>query len=209
MKRYMNKVLTIAALLLLTSFGARAEQTVTIVIKPSTSAGTVSYSITNGICTLTATPASGYYLTVYNLTATTSLDGGGVQVRRKADGINVSNETLEITATDASANPSGTTKYTFAMPNDEYINVEVTAEFQTLIAITPSVSLSGWTYGSAPQVPQVSGNPGNGAVSFTYKAQGTDTFTDTPPTESGTHTIKATVAAAMKYGLHQHTDKDR
>ena len=206
MKRYMNKVLTIAALLLLTSFGARAEQTVTIVIKPSTSAGTVSYSITNGICTLTATPASGYYLTVDNLTATTSLDGGGVQVRRKADGINVSNETLEITATDASANPSGTTKYTFAMPNDEYINVEVTAEFQTLIAITPSVSLSGWTYGSAPQVPQVSGNPGNGAVSFTYKAQGTDTFTDTPPTESGTHTIKATVAAAMKYAGGEATN---
>ena len=206
MKRYMNKVLTIAALLLLTSFGARAEQTVTIVIKPSTSAGTVSYSITNGICTLTATPASGYYLTVDNLTATTSLDGGGVQVRRKADGINVSNETLEITATDASADPSGTTKYTFAMPNDEYINVEVTAEFQTLIAISPSVSLSGWTYGSAPQVPQVSGNPGNGAVSFTYKAQGTDTFTDTPPTESGTHTIKATVAAAMKYAGGEATN---
>ena len=206
MKRYMNKVLTIAALLLLTSFGARAEQTVTIVIKPSTSAGTVSYSITNGICTLTASPASGYYLTVDNLTATTSLDGGGVQVRRRADGINVSNETLEITATDASADPSGTTKYTFAMPNDEYINVEVTAEFQTLIAITPSVSLSGWTYGSAPQVPQVSGNPGNGAVSFTYKAQGTDTFTDTPPTESGTHTIKATVAAAMKYAGGEATN---
>lgn len=206
MKRYMNKVLTIAALLLLTSFGARAEQTVTIVIKPSTSAGTVSYSITNGICTLTASPASGYYLTVDNLTATTSLDGGGVQVRRRADGINVSNETLEITATDASADPSGTTKYTFAMPNNEYINVEVTAEFQTLIAITPSVGLSGWTYGSAPQVPQVSGNPGNGAVSFTYKAQGTDTFTDTPPTESGTHTIKATVAAAMKYAGGEATN---
>ena len=199
MKRYMNKVLTIAALLLLTSFGARAEQTVTIVIKPSTSAGTVSYSITNGVCTLTATPASGYYLTVDDLTATTSLDGGGVQVRRKAEGINVSNETLEITATDASADPSGTTKYTFTMPNDNYINVEVTAEFQPLIAITPSVSLTGWTYGSDPHVPQVSGNPGNGTVVFTYKAQGTDTFTETPPTETGTHTIKATVAAAKKY----------
>ena len=136
MKHYMNKILTIAALLMLTTLGARAEQNVTIVVEPSAAAGTVTYSITNGVCTLTAKPASGYYLTVDNLTATTSLDGGGVQSPRRTDNIEVSSEVLEITATDTSADPSGTTTYTIVMPEDSYINVNVTAEFQTRKALT-------------------------------------------------------------------------
>ena len=129
MKQYMNKFLTIVALLMLTTLGARAEQTVTIVVNPS-DGGTVTYGITGGtggaggVCTLTATPASGYYLTVENLTAKTTLNGTGMQGRTRTD-IEVSNETLVITATNASADPSGETTYTFNMPTDQNINVEV------------------------------------------------------------------------------------
>ena len=111
----MNKFLTIAALLMLTTLGVRAAQNVNIVVTPS-DAGTVTYQITGatngagGVCTLTVTPASGYYLTVENLTATTSLDGGGVQAPRRADGtIDVNSETLTITATNTSADPSSVT----------------------------------------------------------------------------------------------------
>ena len=210
MKQYMNKFLTIVALLMLTCLGARAEQTVTIVVNPS-DGGTVTYGITGGtggaggVCTLTATPASGYYLTVENLTAKTTLNGTGMQGRTRTD-IEVSNETLVITATNASADPSGETTYTFNMPTDQNINVEVTAEFKALEAITPTVTLAGWTYGDNPNVPQVGGNPGNGAVTFTYKAEGATEFTGDMPTNAGTHTVKAAVDAANKYAAGEATN---
>ena len=89
MKQYMNKFLTIVALLMLTTLGARAEQLVHIVVKPTAAAGTVTYNITGatngagGVCTLTVTPASGYYLTAENLKAVTTLNGGGMQTPRR------------------------------------------------------------------------------------------------------------------------------
>ena len=205
MKQYMNKFLTIAALLLLTSFGARAEQTVTTVIKPSAAAGTVTSAISNGVCTLTVTPASGYYLTVENLSAVTTLNGGAVQTPRRRIDIDPGT-TVEITATDASADPSKATTYTFTMPENQDFDVEVTAEFQTQEAITPTVTLEGWTYGETAKTPVVEGNPGNGAVTFTYKADGAAEFTETVPTNVGTHTVKASVAAANKYAAGEATN---
>ena len=201
----MNKFLTIAALLLLTSFGARAEQTVTTVIKPSAAAGTVTSAISNGVCTLTVTPASGYYLTVENLSAVTTLNGGAMQTPRRRIDIDPGTP-VEITAADASADPSKTTTYTFPMPENQDFDVEVTAEFQTLIAINPEVTLDGWTYGEQPKTPVVEGNLGKGAVTFTYQAEGATEFTETVPTNAGTHTVKASVAAANKYTAGEATN---
>ncbi len=204
MKHYMNKFLTIAALLMLTTLGARAEQIVNIKVTPE-GAGTVTSTISNGVCTLTVTPASGYYLTVENLSAVTTLNGGSMQTPRRRIDIDPGT-TVEITAADASADPSKTTTYTFPMPENQDFDVEVTAEFQTLIAINPEVTLDGWTYGEQPKTPVVKGNLGNGAVTFTYQAEGATEFTETVPTNAGTHTVKASVAAANQYKAGEATN---
>ena len=213
MKQYMNKFLTIVALLMLTTLGARAEQLVHIVVKPTAAAGTVTYNITGatngagGVCTLTVTPASGYYLTAENLKAVTTLNGGGMQTPRRRIDIDPGS-TVAITATDASADPSKTTTYTFSMPNTGDLDVEVTADFQALIAINPTVTLEGWTYGEQPKTPSLGegSNPGGGALTFTYKAEGATEFTGTVPTNAGTHTVKASVAAANKYAAGEATN---
>ena len=191
--------------LLLTTMSVWAEQNVTIVVNPSASAGTVTQKVENGVCTLTVTPASGYYLTAENLTVVTCLDGSGVQSPRRATDIEIKSETLEVTALNATADPSGVTSYTFTMPEDETIGVEVTAEFQTLIAITPTVTLESWTYGEDANTPVVEGNPGNGEVTFTYAVKGSTTFTNAVPATAGDYTVKANVAAAMQYAAGEAT----
>ncbi|MBQ7419158.1 MAG: chitobiase/beta-hexosaminidase C-terminal domain-containing protein [Prevotella sp.] len=67
-------------------------------------------------------------------------------------------------------------------------------------AITPTVTLADWTYGS-PKNPSVSGNTGKGKVTYTYKKQseGDDKYTSTKPTNVGTYTVKAEIAAIGAY----------
>ncbi len=67
--------------------------------------------------------------------------------------------------------------------------------------ITPTVSLDGWTYGESANTPVVIGNPGNGAVTYTYKVKGAadSTYTETAPVNAGDYTIKATVAVTDNY----------
>lgn len=68
-------------------------------------------------------------------------------------------------------------------------------------SITPAVTLSDWTYGEAANTPAVTGNTGNGAVTYYYKAQGADdsTYTATVPTAAGTYTVKAVIAETANY----------
>ena len=65
--------------------------------------------------------------------------------------------------------------------------------------INPTVSLEGWTYGQAANAPSVSGNSGNGTVTYTYAKKNSDNFSATVPTDAGTYTVKATVAATANY----------
>jgi hypothetical protein len=52
---------------------------------------------------------------------------------------------------------------------ENYASASATAEFTISKAdITPTVTLTGWTYGTTANTPTVSGNPGNGAVTYTY-----------------------------------------
>ena len=67
-------------------------------------------------------------------------------------------------------------------------------------SITPTVSITGWTYGEAANVPSVDGNPGGGEVSYTYSDAADGTFTATVPTNAGTWFVKATVAETDNYG---------
>ncbi len=203
MKQYMNRIIMIA-LVLMGWTGAWAGD-VTVIVGPNANTGTVvaSKAAAGQTCTLTVTPASGYYLTKDNLTAVTVVSGDALQGPRR--GIDIKSEPVEITASDATADPSGVTTYTFTMPADGNIGVEVTADFQTLIAITPTVTLQGWTYGDEPNQPVVGNNPGNGEVTFTYAEKGGAAFTANVPENVGDYTVKATVAAAMQYAAGEAT----
>lgn len=203
MKQYMNRIIMIA-LVLMGWTGAWAGD-VTVIVGPNANAGTVvaSKAAAGQTCTLTVTPASGYYLTKDNLTAVTVVSGDALQGPRR--GIDIKSEPVEITASDATADPSGVTTYTFTMPADGNIGVEVTADFQTLIAITPTVTLQGWTYGDEPNQPVVGNNPGNGEVTFTYAEKESTTFTANVPSNVGDYTVKASVAASMQYAAGEAT----
>lgn len=67
--------------------------------------------------------------------------------------------------------------------------------------ITPGVSITNWTYLGTASTPSVSGNTGDGAVTYQYKVKGAadSTYTATVPTKAGDYTIKATVAQTTNY----------
>jgi len=67
-------------------------------------------------------------------------------------------------------------------------------------SITPTVSITGWTYGT-PNDPSVSGNDGNGTVTYQYKVKGAgdDTYSNEKPENSGTYLVKAIIAESTNY----------
>ena len=68
-------------------------------------------------------------------------------------------------------------------------------------SISPSVSLGGWTYGNTANNPSVSGNSGNGSVTYTYKINGAadSTYTSTKPSNAGTYVVRAVIAETANY----------
>ena len=66
-------------------------------------------------------------------------------------------------------------------------------------AIKPEVSITGWTYGEKANAPSVTGNTGNGAVTYTYSDKQDGTFTATVPVNAGTWYVKASVAEIDNY----------
>ncbi len=78
------------------------------------------------------------------------------------------------------------------------------ASYRVLVAkaaITPSVSITGWTEGDTANAPVVTGNDGSGDVTFAYKVSGADdnTYSDAVPETAGTYTVKAIIAESANY----------
>ncbi len=65
--------------------------------------------------------------------------------------------------------------------------------------ITPTVTLDGWTVGETPKTPSVSGNTGNGTVTYSYSDSENGTYTDTVPVTAGTWYVKAVIAETTNY----------
>ena len=63
----------------------------------------------------------------------------------------------------------------------------------------PTVTIEGWSYGSTPSTPVVTGNSGNGDVTITYASKGTTTFSESVPTAVGDYIVKATIAETANY----------
>ena len=63
------------------------------------------------------------------------------------------------------------------------------------------VTLAGWTYGAQHAGPAVSGNLGNGEVTYTYKVNKEEVaeFTEDEPTNAGSYIVKASVAQSVNY----------
>ena len=73
-------------------------------------------------------------------------------------------------------------------------------------AITPTVDLEGWVYGNTPNNPSLTGNSGNGDVTYTYSVDGADEYTNKVPENAGDYIVKATIAATDNYQGAEVTD---
>ena len=78
-------------------------------------------------------------------------------------------------------------------------DVELEVVYKTDLTLT--VNITGWTSGSTAITPTVSGNEGNGQVTYEYKLKGDadDNYKTGVPTEAGDYTVRATVAETDDY----------
>ncbi|MBR4728887.1 MAG: hypothetical protein IK075_01350, partial [Prevotella sp.] len=91
---------------------------------------------------------------------------------------------------------SGSETSTWFAPADVSYSVQIDKA-----SITPVVTLVGWTFGQTANVPSVTGNTGNGSVTYQYKVKGAadETYSTTVPTDAGNYTVKVIVEATANY----------
>lgn len=97
---------------------------------------------------------------------------------------------------------SGAGVYTVtAAANENYVFVVDTVTQYTFeitkAPITLGVSVADWIYGNQASAPAITGNDGNGAVTYLYT--GTDYSDAVAPTNAGTYTLEITVAETANY----------
>ena len=66
-----------------------------------------------------------------------------------------------------------------------------------------TVDIEGWTYGQTAKTP--TSNATYGTATYTYKEQGSSTYSETVPTKAGKHTVKASVAGTTNYAAVEAT----
>lgn len=136
MKHNIKYVIALVFMLLMTQ-GAWADPTVTIIKQlngsavTTTSPGEVTSEIENSKCTLTVTPAYGYYVTSEYITAYSVVTGNVAQAPQRRSP-NLDNDPITVTAIGDQSDPSGVTQYELTMPADGS-DVEVTVNFQTTV----------------------------------------------------------------------------
>ena len=157
MKQTKKYIITMAALLLSVTTWAQGKFTYIYQLNGSSStasaAGTISGEISeNGTATLTLTPAQGNYINADYIIVAKTLSGGNAQTRIGTA------ENVSITASNANADPSGVTTYTFAVEDSKY-DYEVTANFQSRTSIssaTVTLATTSYTYDGQEHKPTVS-----------------------------------------------------
>ena len=85
---------------------------------------------------------------------------------------------------------------------DNYAAGEATSEFTIAKAdIQLVVSIDNWTYGDEAKAPSVTGNSGNGTVTYTYAntAAPSLVYESTVPSAAGSYSVKAVVPATTNY----------
>lgn len=65
--------------------------------------------------------------------------------------------------------------------------------------INPTVSINDYYENSLPSTPLVTGNLGNGTVTYEYTPRGETSYSSTAPTTKGLYTLKATISSTINY----------
>lgn len=113
--------------------------------------------------------------------------------------------TVTLTPSTANATTSGTITPSAAGTTKGITNYSVTYNTGLLTinkaSINPTVSMNGWTYGGVATNPSVTGNTGNGTVTYRYKVStaADNTYSSTKPNAANTYTVEATIAATSNY----------
>ena len=152
-----KSIITLVALLLLGITEAWAQRAVTVIIQQNgtqvtvssdgnggmtSSAGTIKVlePAQDGTVTLTATPATGFYITAEQISVLKTIDGGKAQTRET--GVETPVNPTALTPND---DPSGVTSYSFKMElaeTAEY-DYEITANFLSRIDIKDATQVAG------------------------------------------------------------------
>lgn len=107
------------------------------------------------------------------------------------------------TTVPSSTNAGSWTMYYYAAESSNYTQSDTGSISVSMnkADISPSVSMSGWTYGGTAQNPTVSGNSGSGTVTYSYKisTDADSTYTTTKPSNAGTYTVRAVIDATTNY----------
>lgn len=191
--------------------------------KVNNNVGTVTPLVKDGVCTLTVTPNDGYYIDAVTAEKTVS---GDIAQARGMEAPAMDNF-LTVTATDADADPSGETTWTFTMPSSEY-DVEVVANFKqrtsiSTAIITLSLPQDGYSYDGQAKTPAVSSvklnnntinsdnydvsysnniNAGTATVTVTGKRTYTGTATTTFAINKAPLSDLAVLVPGWTYGLY-------
>lgn len=184
MKNYIKSIIAIAALLIFSTLNVLAAGNITVngvlvyttgqaAAQPSPysgTEGTVSAVVAENTltCTLTVTPAEGYFVAKDNITAIKTTDGGNAQTRTPDF-----NTPIEISGDEIAIGPDGK-NFTFQVPSPTEYDVEVTVNFQATIDIKDAVitlSESTYTYDGTEKKPTVTSVKLNNAeLNATYYA---------------------------------------
>ena len=159
---------------------------------------TATFTITAATMEVTAEGYEGTYDTQAHGIKVTAPEDATVNYGSQEGTYNLQNSP---TYTDAG---TYTVYYQVTMSNYTTVTGSKTVEISKA-NITPTVALEGWTYGTTANTPSITGNTGNGNVTYTYKAEGSETFVDTKPEVVGTHTIKASIAETTNYNAGEAT----
>ncbi|MBO4824619.1 MAG: InlB B-repeat-containing protein [Lachnospiraceae bacterium] len=172
------------------------------VIKNGGNTVTDNYNITYNTGNLTITAAS----------MEVSATGFNGTYDGSAHGITVTGpegSTVSYGTVSGTYNLDASPEYTDAGEYTVYYKVEkencdpVTGSANVIIAkasITPSVTITGWTYGEAANTPSVSGNTESGTEEFAYYSDSACTSSvGGVPANAGTYWVKATIGATTNY----------
>lgn len=167
MKNYIYSIIAIAALLVFSTSNVLAAGIIKVNGTPvyggqaaaapspySGTEGTVSAVVAENTltCTLTVTPAEGYFVAKDNITAIKTTDGGNAQTRTPDF-----NTPIEISGDEIAIGPDGK-NFTFQVPSPTEYDVEVTVNFQATIDIKDAVitlAESTYTYDGTEKKPTV------------------------------------------------------
>ena len=129
-----KKIVALVAVLMTTASVLASEVTVITMLNgvANSNVGSVTHSEANGVCTLTVTPASDYYIDIITAEKTVSGDIAQAPRRRTTPGMD---NYLQVSGPQSPFDPSGETTWTFIMPEDESYSVEVIANFKTRTSI--------------------------------------------------------------------------